>query len=794
MTKRNPESFFTPFFTTAMRAARLAVFLFFWGRGVTAGTIPALLPPNPANDEAALLAAAREVSPEVLENGYRHYRLVAANLAAWTQEMKVEPKDLVVNLILPSEEIDGPYPLLVYVHGGGFMGGSPEINVHDARRSFSESYRHVLDHGVALASVGYRLAREGGWPAPVSDPLCGIRFLQQNGGGWNLMTDRVVLVGHSAGARSIGLIGMVPQDEFHTQGLPWGDTDVRVAGTFLWAGAINTRPMLDFFGEFGKPRWFSVPVLHHGPHPAWDMSTRHSLRIRNNFPHISNRMPPLYMVRGRSDYGGDHRDAEAAVALWRALGIEAELSVVEGGHSAAGPPEALLAFVRRHVVETPFEAPEHDPVFTAEVLLEQDEAFGALEVLTAAHTTEGGMEPGEGDWMFLMHEGSMLWLPEDTEWPEAHRGLSRQARERLAEREADAARDFSERGELFRAAEAARNVRRLIGRSPTMADLLDAIEAEEEMQADFFRTLYKANTLWREGDRASRREAQRILQEGRSPELGVFLKRGHEDFAPPRPAWADRHGVDLYGPWVGMEFQEGLEMRFRWVEPGAWDLPESLQYRLRGRVDDELVTRVEVPEGFWVAETPVTRAQWAAVRSGEAVALDGQREVLPVTRRDYLQILEWLEQLSARHEDLLARLPTETEWIHFASGGGRKNLRGGTDLHAVHALRVNPDTPEENSVFSVVPDAMGLYGVLGGVLEWTASGDRREARFQQDGRLRIFRYPMSRGGAWSSLPHVLGVETREWHRHGNRQEDLGFRVIIGGAATAETWLEDVILR
>jgi acetyl esterase/lipase len=745
------------------------------------GTIPALLPPNPENDEAALLAEAKAVEPSLLENGYRHHRLIAANLAAWTQEGEVETKELVVNLILPSEEHDGPFPLLIHVHGGGFMGGTPNINVHDPRRSFSESFRYVLNHGVAVASVGYRLAREGGWPAPVSDPLCGIRFLQQNGEHWNLMTDRVLLAGHSAGARSIGLIGMVPHDAYHTQDLPWTDTDLKIAGTFLWAGGINTKPMLDFFGEFGKPRWFSVPILHHGPHPAWNDHTRHSLRIRNNFPHISNAMPPLHMVRGRNDYGGDHSDAEAAVALWRALGVPAELSVVDGGHSAAGPPEDLLAFIRRHLIDEPFDAPEPDPAFTAGVLLEQGEPFGAMEVLTSAHTTGGGTEPGPGDWMYLMHEGSMLWIPESADWPEAHRNPANRARGMLAERETGAAKDFFERKDWFRAAEAARNVRRLIGRSPTMAELLDEIERQEAEQTEFFTTLYKANTLWQVGDEEA---ALALVPEGFAP--GQFL--------PGLPPWADRHGVDLYGAWAAIDLREDVEMRLRWIAPRTWDLPEHLQYQPRGRVEDEFVTRVEVPEGFWVAETPVTRAQWAAVHREGPVDMSPENRDLPVTRRDYLQIIEWLETFSDRHDALLVRLPTEPEWIHFATGGGRMNVRGGTDLHAVHAFAVDPESPEENSVFSVVPDLMGLYGVLGGVMEWTASGDRREARFQDHGRLRIFRYPMSRGGAWSSFPHVLGVETREWHRHGNRQTDLGFRPVIGGHATAETWLEDVILR
>lgn len=761
--------------------ARLQFSLFFLAWPALAGTIPALLPPNLENDEALLLARAREVEPTILENGYRHHRLVAANLAVWNREMEVESKDLVVNLILPAEAHEGPYPLLIHVHGGGFMGGSPNINVHDPRRSFSESFRYVLDRGVAVASVGYRLAREGGWPAPVSDPLCGIRFLQQNGEHWNLVTERVVLVGHSAGARSVGLIGMVPHDAYHTQGLPWAETEAKIAGIFMWAGAINTKPMLDFFGEFGKPRWYSVPILHHGPHPAWNENTRHSLRIRNNFPHISNAMPPLHMVRGRSDYGGDHSDAEAAVALWRALGIEAELSIVDGGHSAAGPPDTLLAFIRRHLLEEPFDAPAHDPAFTARMLLEQDEPFGALEVLTSAHTTAGGTEPGPGDWMYLVHEGSMLWLPEGSGWSETHQELARRAREALAFRESLAAKSFAERSDWFRAAEAARNVRKLTEHSRALAGLLVEIEVREKQQAAFFQILHRANILWHEGDQEA---ARKLLPERESP----------GEFTPPLPAWADGHGVDLYGPWVAIGLREDIQMRLRWVAPGAWDLPEHLHYQPRGRVEDEPVTRVEVPEGFWVAETPVTRAQWVAVDREGPVEIPEDERDRPQTRRDYLQIIEWLEKLSARHEALLARLPTEPEWIHFATGGGKEDVRGGTDLHAVHAFGVDPESPDENSVYSVLPDLMGLYGVLGGVLEWTASGDRREARFQEGGRLRVFRYPMSRGGAWSSFPHVLGVDTREWHRHGNRQTDLGFRVVIGGAATAESWLEDVILR
>ncbi|MCH8474370.1 MAG: SUMF1/EgtB/PvdO family nonheme iron enzyme [Opitutales bacterium] len=752
----------------------------------------ALLPLNLDNDEEGLLADALSVEPEVLKKGYRQYDLVVAHLAAYTQTGNVQPKDLRIRLILPIGEKEGPYPILVYLHGGGFMGGTPKINVHDERSARTESFQMALDNGIAIASIGYRRARAGGWPAPVSDPLCGMRFLHQNGEHWNLETDRLILVGHSAGARAVALAGMVPQDEFHTQGLPW-DGEVRIAGTYLWAGGASTKPDLEQFGEFGKPRWYSVPRLHHGEHPAWSESSRQSIRIRHNFPHYDNTMPPIVMVRGSSDYGGDHSDAEQTVEMYEDLGIESTLSIVEGGHSATGPAEDLLAFIWRHLREQPFDPPARDVETTVEVLLAHDEPLAALEVLTAEYTTAGGRDIGPGSWLYAMHDLTMMWLPDHTDWSEDHQALAKRARETAAQQEAESARHYFDREDWFWAGEAVRNVRKLLGAAPEYKELLVEIETREAKENEFFLALEEANTLWHEGDEEASREILRGLEV--TSRLVEVKQRLEDGFSVEKPSWADRYGYDLYGPWVAIDLSEDIAVRLRWVEPGQWDLPDYLHYQLRGRVDDETVTRVEVPEGFWIAETAITNAQWRALRSDEPIDLPEDRMNLPRVRKDYLQIIDWVESFSATREDLLVRLPTEMEWIHAATGGGRRDIRGGTDLHSLHALKVDPDDPGTQAAYSVVPDLTGLYGMVGGVLEWTASGDRREARFTDErGNFRIFRYPMSRGGAWSSLPHVLGVGTREWHRHGNRQPDLGFRLVIGGGAVGENWLNDVIRR
>jgi arylformamidase len=87
---------------------------------------------------------------------------------------------------------DGPRPLLVYIHGGGWIGGTK-----------SRTAAHVqpyLDKGVSYAAVEYRLTGVKPLPAPVHDAARAIQFLRSNAKKWNINSERIALTGGSAGA------------------------------------------------------------------------------------------------------------------------------------------------------------------------------------------------------------------------------------------------------------------------------------------------------------------------------------------------------------------------------------------------------------------------------------------------------------------------------------------------------------------------------------------------------------------------------------------------------------------
>ncbi len=87
---------------------------------------------------------------------------------------------------------DGPRPLFVYIHGGGWTGGDKK---QDTKR-----YQPFLDKGISCAAINYRLSGQAPLPAPVHDAARAIQFLRTKAADWQIDTKHIALTGGSAGA------------------------------------------------------------------------------------------------------------------------------------------------------------------------------------------------------------------------------------------------------------------------------------------------------------------------------------------------------------------------------------------------------------------------------------------------------------------------------------------------------------------------------------------------------------------------------------------------------------------
>ena len=87
---------------------------------------------------------------------------------------------------------DGPRPLLVYIHGGGWITGDKTQKM--------PAFQPFLDRGISCAAFNYRLAPNHPLPAPVYDAARAIQFLRTKAVEWNIDAKRIALTGPSAGA------------------------------------------------------------------------------------------------------------------------------------------------------------------------------------------------------------------------------------------------------------------------------------------------------------------------------------------------------------------------------------------------------------------------------------------------------------------------------------------------------------------------------------------------------------------------------------------------------------------
>ena len=92
--------------------------------------------------------------------------------------------------LAPSEK---PTPLLIYIHGGGFVGG-------DKHTLTADVIRRCHAAGVSVAAIHYRFVTTDPFPAPQRDAARAVQFLRSKAVEWHLDPNRFAAYGGSAGA------------------------------------------------------------------------------------------------------------------------------------------------------------------------------------------------------------------------------------------------------------------------------------------------------------------------------------------------------------------------------------------------------------------------------------------------------------------------------------------------------------------------------------------------------------------------------------------------------------------
>ena len=132
----------------------------------------------------------------------------------------------------------GPFPAVVLVHGGGWIGGSPSI-----MRPLAE---YLTDEGFLTVNTRYALSgQQPGFPAAVEDVACAVRYAAAH-------TDSdgsVAVLGHSAGAHIAAVVALTGDLYSLTCPIPGTGVPDRLVGLAGPYDITRLGPlMIPFFG------------------------------------------------------------------------------------------------------------------------------------------------------------------------------------------------------------------------------------------------------------------------------------------------------------------------------------------------------------------------------------------------------------------------------------------------------------------------------------------------------------------------------------------------------------------
>lgn len=201
---------------------------------------------------------------------------------------------------------EGPWPLLVFLYGGGWESGS--------RQEYAFAGRAYASRGFVVVVPDYRLTGEAPFPEFLRDCAAATAWAQREGRAYGADVERTVLVGHSAGAYNAAMLALDPR---------WLAEAGAPQPVRAWAGLSGPYDFLPLTPGPGL-RTFGAVADQPATQPI-------------NFAGAGD--PPTFLAWGGKDKVVMPRNSERLAARLRAAGVR----VVERLYPGAGHADLVLA-------------------------------------------------------------------------------------------------------------------------------------------------------------------------------------------------------------------------------------------------------------------------------------------------------------------------------------------------------------------------------------------------------------------------------------------------------------------
>jgi len=214
-------------------------------------------------------------------------------------------------------EGDGPFPVAILVHGGGWSGGDKaNVGSEGKGADITPWFAPLTAAKFTWFSINYRLAPAHRWPACFEDVQTAIRWVKAHAGKFKGDPSRIAIFGHSAGGHLATLAGTL------------GEGDTRVQAVVGYAPVTDFIYELPARGGLGQ----ALQDLHHQPKEPNEQSLA-ILRDTAAITHVKPGLPPFLLLHGDADKTVPYQTSLNFQARLRANGVVCDLITIPGaGH------------------------------------------------------------------------------------------------------------------------------------------------------------------------------------------------------------------------------------------------------------------------------------------------------------------------------------------------------------------------------------------------------------------------------------------------------------------------------
>lgn len=232
--------------------------------------------------------------------------------------------DLEATLYRP-EDRDDALPVIVWVHGGAWMGGT--------RHDDADYCRRIVHAGFACLAISYRFSQEATFPAQIEDCKCAVRYLRAHADELGILPDKIGAWGVSAGGHLVTLLGTSTNRPALEGDGGWPEYKSNVQAVCDWFGPTDLLQMARYQSDIDHTAADAPESLliggpvHENPEKA---------KKANPITYISAAMPPIYIAHGTKDrivpFNQSELLLEALVAKGHSVTFEPMEGAEHGGH------------------------------------------------------------------------------------------------------------------------------------------------------------------------------------------------------------------------------------------------------------------------------------------------------------------------------------------------------------------------------------------------------------------------------------------------------------------------------